>query len=205
MVVADVTDPDQMRRGVGEVVDRLGPIDIVVNNAGNLLFQPLVPLPGYRPHVPGFGSPVTDDAWRQTLATHLDAAFYVLREVAPHMLEARWGRVVNIASSSVARPARFTPVYDAAKGAIVALTRSLAKEWARYGVTVNAIGPGQFRTDMTAAMHDDPTGREWMLSRVPMRRAGELPELGLMAVFLCSNAASFATGQLVYVDGGETL
>lgn len=202
---ADVSDPEQVVDQLRDGARVIGPFDIVVNAAGNLLFQPLVPLPGYRPPVEGFDHAATNDAWRRTLGTHLDSTFFVLREVAPHMLETGWGRVVNIASSSVARAARYTTVYDTAKGAIVSLTRSLAKEWARYGVTVNAVGPGQFRTEMTKAMHDDPKGREWMLSRIPMRRPGELHELGPLVVFLCSDAASFVTGQLIFADGGESL
>lgn len=204
-LVADVTNASQVSAAIAECRHVLGNVDILVNNAGSLLFRPFVPLPGYDPGLAGFNTPTSDLEWSGILEVHLNSAFHALREIAPSMLERRWGRVINITSATLARSARYTTAYDTAKGAVAALTRALAKEWARYGVTVNSIAPGHFHTEMTAAMHEDPKGREWMLSRVPMKRAGRLDELGPLAVFLASEASSYVTGQVIFIDGGESL
>jgi NAD(P)-dependent dehydrogenase (short-subunit alcohol dehydrogenase family) len=204
-LVADVTNRDQVSLAIAACRRDLGAVDILVNNTGNLLFRPFIPLPGYGPRLPGFDTPTTDSEWRRVFDVHLNSAFQIIRETAPSMLEQRWGRVINITSATLARAARYTSAYDSAKGALAALTRALAKEWARYGVTVNSIAPGHFRTEMTAAVHDDPKGRTWMLDRIPMRRPGRLEELGPLAVFLASDASSYVTGQLIFIDGGESL
>jgi NAD(P)-dependent dehydrogenase (short-subunit alcohol dehydrogenase family) len=204
-LVADVTDGAAVTAAVATCCRELGDVDILVNNTGSLLFRPLVPLPGYRPDLPGFDTATADSEWNDVFDIHLNSAFHLIRETAPAMLDKGWGRVINITSASLERAARFTTAYDSAKGALAALTRSLAKEWARYGVTVNSIAPGHFRTEMTASMHDHPKGREWMLERIPMKRVGRLEELGPLAVFLASDASSYITGQVILVDGGESL
>jgi NAD(P)-dependent dehydrogenase (short-subunit alcohol dehydrogenase family) len=191
---------------VSECVMHLGGIDIVVNDAGNLAYGPLVPLPGYRPeNRPDFAEPLSVSLWSGVLDTHLFGAIHVLQEVAPIMLEQRYGRVINVTSVSTSRATPFNSIYDTAKGGLTSLTRSLAAEWARYGVTVNAIAPGEFRTALSASMHDDPNTREKMLRRIPMRRAGELREVGLLAAFLASDAAAYITGQTIGIDGGESV
>jgi len=207
--VADVTRPEQVEAMARRALDELGRVDILVNNAGNLLFKPLVPLPGYNPPgieaLPEFRQPTTDDQWWDIFHAHVGGSCYCLRALAPQMLERRQGRVINIASISAFHPGRFNSAYDAAKGALIALTRTLATEWARYNVTVNSIAPGHFRTPMSAPMHDDPKGREWMLGRIPMRRTGDPREVGALAVYLAGDRASFLTGQTICIDGGETV
>jgi len=206
-IEADVSDPKAVAEMASQALQHFERIDIVVNNAAAGFFQPLIPLPGYRPStdLPGFDTPTTDEAWHGTLETTLSAAFYVLRELGPPMLERRSGRVINVGSVITTRLNQFNSAYDAAKGGLDTFTRSIAKEWARYGVTVNSIAPGQFYTSASAPMHEDPRSREQMLKRIPMRRTGDTRELGALAVYLASEAAGFVTGQVIVVDGGESL
>ncbi len=204
-VVADVREPDGVVAMVSAARE-LGHIDILVNNAGNLVYKPLVPLPG-----PGHNGrwtspgPVTDEEWFTTLNTHVSSSFFAARELAPAMLAHRWGRVINITSGARGRTVPFCAPYEAAKGALAALTRSLAHEWAGYNVTVNAIAPGHIHTAMSADLHEIPASRQWMLKRIPMRRQGDLNEVGALALYLASDAAAYMTGQELFIDGGESL
>ena len=204
-IEADVSDPDAVAAMSRQALQHFEEIDIVVNNAAAGFFQPLIPLPGYRPDLPGFDTPTKDEEWHGALGTTLSAAFYVLRELGPRMLERGSGRVINVGSVITTRLNRFNSVYDAAKGGLDTFTRSIAKEWARYGVTVNAIAPGQFYTSSSAPMHEDPKSLAELLKRIPMRRTGDPREIGALAVYLASDAAGFVTGQVIGVDGGESL
>lgn len=204
-VVADISDPDAVHQLYTEAVALTGAVDIVINNAGNLLYRPFVPLPGFTLDEEGFDVGTTYDRWRDIMRVHLDGAFHVLREFAPGMLERKWGRVINIASSAIGRAVPFTSAYDTAKGALAQLTKSLAFEWGRYGVTVNAIAAGQFPTRLSAAMHETEAGRNFLKKRIPVRRVGVVSELGDLVAFLASDHAAFLTGQIIGLDGGETL
>lgn len=204
-VPADVGDPAQVRR-VRELADEeFGGVDIVVNNAGGLLYKPLVPLPGLAPITPDFAVPTSDEEWHGILRTHVDGAFHVLREFAPGMLERKFGRVVNVVSNVLGRTVPFTTAYDTAKSALAQLTRSLAVEWARYGVTVNAVAAGHFPTGMSAQQFEDERLHAWMLKRIPMRRTGDPAEFASLVCYLTSDAAGFLTGEVITIDGGETL
>lgn len=183
----------------------LGPVDIVVNNAGNLLYKPLVPLPGLTAPADGFDTAMTTEQWHGVFRTHVDGAFNTMRAFVPGMLERRHGRIVNIASNVLERVVPFCSAYDAAKGALAQMTKSYAAEWARYGVTVNAVAPGHFPSAMSAPQFADPTLLSWITKRVPMRRTGDPAELTAVIAFLASDAASYVTGELIKVDGGETL
>lgn len=207
----DLREPEAL----DEVADRLladvGGIDILVNNAGINMKRPFIPLPpleGAESGQAGSGTldvGMTDDEWDAIFDTHVRASLHLIRRFVPGMLERRHGRVINIGSSAVARTPNFSGPYKVAKGTLIHLTAALAKEWAEYGVTVNAIAPGHFRTEMSRALHDSPEGQAWLRERIPMRHAGDVGELGALAAHLAGDLSSFITGQVIYVDGGETL
>ncbi|MER7274689.1 SDR family oxidoreductase [Dactylosporangium sp. NPDC000244] len=210
---ADIRQPGDLDRLRDDVLNEVKAIDILVNNAGNLVKKPVVALPvdessGQKVGQPGSGPAdvaMSDEDWDSVLDTHVRGSLHLIRSFVPGMLEQQRGRVINIASSSVARSANLTVSYQVAKGALGQLTRALAKEWAAFGVTVNTIAPGHFRTSMTQALHDSPEGQAWLKERIPMRRTGDAAELGALAVHLAGDLASFITGQTIFVDGGETL
>jgi len=182
----DVTD-DAAREAA---LARAGRIDILVNNAGIQHRAPALAFP--------------DDAWDAILACHLTAAFRLIKAVAPQMLERRSGRIISIASVLSELGRASIPAYGAAKGGVRMLTRCLATEFAPHGVTVNAIGPGYVRTELNAPLIADASFNAWVCARTPMRRWAEPAEIAGAAVFLASDAASYVTGQVLYVDGGVT-
>lgn len=203
-LVVDVTSAEQVDRARAEVQERFGHVDIVVNNAGVLLYKPFVPLPGVTGY-PGFDEPVSDDEWAGVLDVHLTGAVRMLRAFGPGMIERRHGRVVNIVSNVVRRAVPFTTVYDTAKGGLVQLTRSLAREWGRYGVTVNAVAAGHFPTEMSRAQFENEESLRKMLRRVPAGRTGQAGELASLVAFLSGEEAGYITGETIAIDGGETL
>lgn len=184
----DVTDTEQVVRAVATCEAGFGPIDILVNNAGIQRRGPLLDL---------------DPAdWRAVMSTNLDAVFAVSREVARAMIPRGRGKIIRIASlmSEVARPG--TAPYAAAKGGVKMLTRAMCVEWAVHGLQVNAIGPGYFATELTAALVADPAFDAWIRGRTPAGRWGRVEDLVGAAVFLASGASDFVNGQTLYVDGG---
>lgn len=188
--VFDVTDQPAVEAGVATVERDIGPIDILINNAGMQFRTPLEDFPA--------------DKWRQLFETNVSSAFYVGQAVARRMIPRGRGKIVNIASvqSELARPG-IAP-YTATKGAIRNLTRGMCTDWAQYGIQVNAIAPGYFKTPLNQALVDNPEFSAWLEKRTPARRWGNVDELVGAAVFLASDASSFVNGHTLYVDGGIT-
>lgn len=186
----DVTD----RAGVTAAIDgfeaAVGPIDILVNNAG---IQHRAPLQDFPP-----------EAFDRLMSVNVTAVFTVAQVVARHMIARGRGRIINIASvqAALARPS-IAP-YTATKGAVANLTKGMAADWARHGLTCNAIAPGYFDTPLNAALVSAPEFSAWLERRTPAGRWGRVEELQGAAIFLASDAASFVNGHVLYVDGGIT-
>jgi NAD(P)-dependent dehydrogenase (short-subunit alcohol dehydrogenase family) len=204
-IVTDVASEADVRRLAEQTAAGIGHVHIVVNNAGNLLYKPLVPLPDMDAPGPGFSEGTSADEWRSIFGTHVDGTLFVLKEFAPPMLASGYGRIINVVSNVVDRAMPYTVAYSAAKAALVQMTRSLAVEWARYGVTVNAVAPGHFPSGMTAEQFGNPEILAWLERRVPMRRTGRPEELAALVTFLAEGGSSYITGEVINVDGGETI
>ena len=186
----DVTKAQAAKDGVEAIEKNTGPIDILINNAGMTYRAPLEDFPVER--------------WDQIIVTNISSAFYVGQAVARHMIPRGRGKIINIASvqSELARPG-IAP-YTATKGAIRNLTRGMCTDWAKYGLQVNAIAPGYFKTPLNQALVDNPEFSSWLEKRTPAGRWGNVEELVGAAVFLSGKASSFINGHTLYVDGGIT-
>jgi 3-oxoacyl-[acyl-carrier protein] reductase len=194
-VACDVSDAASVDAAVSTVVDRLGKVDLLVNNAGvtrdNLLFK------------------MSEDDWDMVINVHLRGAFLMSRAVQKHMVEHKYGRILNLSSVS-ALGNRGQANYSAAKMGMQGFTRTLALELGPFGINVNAIAPGYIVTDMTDATArrvgvEPEEYRRAAADRTPVRRVGYPEDIAATAAFLCSDEASFITGQTLYVDGGARI
>jgi gluconate 5-dehydrogenase len=188
--VFDVTEGEGVRAHVARIEAELGPIEILVNNAGIQRRMPLEDFP--------------EETWRELMSTNLDSIFLVGQAVARAMIPRRQGRIINICSvqSELARPS-IAP-YTASKGAVKMLTKGMATDWGKYGIRVNGIGPGYFRTPLNKVLVEDEKFSAWLTARTPLGRWGDVEELVGAAIFLASDASSFVNGHVLYVDGGIT-
>lgn len=183
---ADVTDPVQIEAMVAAV----GQVDILINSAGINLRKPAVEYP--------------IDKWDELMKVNLSAPFYMARAFAPQMLARGWGRIVNISSMLGTVGLAERAPYTATKGGLIQLTKTLALEWAKCGVTVNALCPGPFATDMNIPIMNNPAAYQWFIERLPIGRWGDLKDLQGPILFLSSDASAFMTGASLVVDGGWT-
>lgn len=192
-VALDVTDPASVAAAFEQASSALGPITVVINNAGVAVTKPLLEQ--------------TEEDWQQVIEVNLNGAWRVAQTAARHMVAHRQGgSIVNIASILGLRGVGQIPQagYAASKGGIVNLTRELGAQWARKGIRVNAIAPGWFESEMTSDMFSEESGHKWVARRAPMGRHGKEGELDGALLYLASDASSYVTGQILAVDGGWT-
>jgi NAD(P)-dependent dehydrogenase (short-subunit alcohol dehydrogenase family) len=190
-IEADVTQADDVRKAVEEVLNRFDRVDVLINNAGTCIHRASLD--------------VTQQEWRHVMDVNVDGVWNCAQAFGRVMVAQRSGVIINIGSISaliVNRP-QWQPGYNASKAAVHQLTRSLAAEWAPYGVRVNALSPGYIKTEMAPV--DEPQFRRHWIEDAPMRRYGMPEELGPSAVFLASDASSFMTGEVLVVDGGYSI
>jgi NAD(P)-dependent dehydrogenase (short-subunit alcohol dehydrogenase family) len=185
---ADVASEQQVALLEREVSDTLGPIDILINNAGMNIRKPLLEF--------------TLEEWERVIGTNLTSAFLMCRAFVPRMKGRGFGRIINLGStmSHVSMPHR--SAYSSSKAALLGLTRALALELAPEQITVVAISPGPFATEMNTPLLENAELNQFFMSRVALGRWGKVDEVGKLAVFLCSDGASFITGTDILIDGG---
>ncbi|MEA2133739.1 MAG: hypothetical protein QOC68_1648 [Solirubrobacteraceae bacterium] len=190
-VTTDVTDTASVQAMLETVTTELGPVDVLINNSGTCFHRPALEVP--------------EEEWRAVWDVNVDGLWHCCQAVGAQMVERGTGSIVNIGSISaqiVNRP-QWQPAYNASKAAVHQLTKSLAAEWAPFGVRVNALAPGYVKTEMAPV--DDPQFRPRWVEDAAMQRYAVPEELGPSIVYLASDASSFMTGSVLVIDGGYTL
>ena len=188
IVSADLSSIEPVQRIVDETVSGLGGLDILVNNAGIIRRADAVDF--------------TEADWDAVVDTNLKSVFFLCQAAGRHMIEKGRGRIINIASMLTFQGGIRVPSYTASKSGIGGLTKLLANEWAKHGLSVNAIAPGYIATNNTAALQADAARNTAILDRIPAGRWGDAADLGGAAVFLASDAAAYVQGHILAVDGG---
>ena len=189
-LAADLEDIGAQEDIAAQASQPFGPPDILVNAAG-VNFREAA-------------ASVTIESWNRTLAINLTTPFFLSRALVPAMQKKGRGKIVNIASLQTMRAFPNSIAYGASKGGVGQLTRAMAEEWSRFGITCNAIAPGFFPTELTAPVYGDPSRLDALAAQTAIGRNGELNDLDGLAVFLCARASDYITGQIIFIDGGFT-
>jgi NAD(P)-dependent dehydrogenase (short-subunit alcohol dehydrogenase family) len=189
-VKLDVRNRMDIESMVRTAISEYGRIDILVNNAGLNIRRPAVEF--------------SWEDWDTVLDTNLKGAFFVAQAVGREMIAARCGRIINIGSCTCVFGMEGIGPYGASRGGVLQMSRSLAAEWGRYGVTVNVLAPGWFKTEQNRALYDNERWLEYITDRIPLGRPGRPNDLDGAIIFLASDASAYMTGQLLLIDGGFT-
>jgi NAD(P)-dependent dehydrogenase (short-subunit alcohol dehydrogenase family) len=189
-VVADLADCNALEAIAAQAAQPFGAPDILINAAGVNLRQPI--------------DEVTFESWELQIQLHLGTPFFLSRALVPAMKTKGWGRIINIASLQSQRAFSNSAPYGAGKGGIVQLTRAMAEAWSSHGINCNAIGPGFFPTELTAAVFKDASKADMNAAQTAIGRNGRLDDIKGPVVFLASPASDYVTGQTLFVDGGYT-
>lgn len=184
----DVSDENAVNENIEQIESNVGPIDILINNAGIHRRHMLLEMPA--------------EDWRKVLDVNLTSAFLMGKAVAKKMITRGHGKIINVTSLNAELARANIANYSSAKGGLKMLTKSMANEWGEYGITCNAIGPGYIETELTKSLVEDPKFDAWVKSEVPLRRWGTPDDLIGTAIFLGSPASDYINGYTIYVDGG---
>ncbi len=206
-IPTDVTHEDQVKRVVEQTLSQFGKIDILCNNAGTFIVRPVAAMPGVK--LPGWelagdnwDKQQTLEEWHRVLDTNLTSVFLFAQAVGPHMMKQKKGKVINTSSTYAEQGTPSCSAYCVSKAGLSVFTRCLASEWAPFNINVNAIAPGLINTEMIATFMDTPEKRKASLEPIPLGRIGEPREVGLLVLFLASDASDYLTGQIFTIDGG---
>jgi 2-deoxy-D-gluconate 3-dehydrogenase len=185
---ADISKISEAQRVVRETVEHFGQLNIILNSVGTQVRKPAVE--------------VAEAEWDHVIGVNLKSVYFITQAAAKEMIKAKKGKVINITSLTSFIGLSNVSIYGASKGGIAALTRQWAIEWAKHNINVNGIGPGYFKTALTADLFKDEVRSKWVLSRIPLGRTGTAEDLAGLTVFLASDASDYITGQIINVDGG---
>lgn len=185
---ADISKISEAKRVVGETATHFGKLDILLNSVGTQVRKPALE--------------ISEAEWDQVIDVNLKSVYFITQSAVKEMVKVKKGKVINISSLTGSIGLSNVSPYGASKGGIVALTRQWAIEWAKYNINVNAIGPGYFKTTLTADLFQDEERTKWVISKIPLGRTGVPEDLAGAVVFLASEASDYITGQILNVDGG---
>lgn len=188
VIQADMGDSKKIKVFFTEVTERFSKLDLLINNAGRSVIKRALD--------------IVEEDWDDVLNTNLKGIFFASQAAAKLMKETGGGKIVNIASVLGAVGEELAAPYIASKGGVIQLTKALALEWSRFGIQVNAIGPGYVKTEINAELLDNEKSGSHILNKIPMRRLGTTKEIASGVLYLCSDEASYITGQTLFIDGG---